>query len=325
MRRWIMSRQLSLFDDAPSRAKPEIALHQELHPIPVNKDAPGTTLADVVPEDALLALNRSYPIRATHVSRILRLVEDRRSEREPIKRDDIAEELSISWARVQGTINVMRRCELLKPKNAPTPLGSIVYAFSPHVDDARLLWLLHFLIASDANLVLWSHLFNQVLLGVGEISVVDVTPDFSALSGKWSESTLKDKVPKEIGGILRTYAEEMFVPLGVVAKRDVGTYDVFSNTAIIPPLIWLACLLVYRDRYYPGVPSLEVSLIVDGNFSPGRILRQREAAARRALDELHDADMLTVEARSGLDQVRFKRDVTWLGAVSRYLEDQTSP
>jgi len=320
-----MTRQLSLFDYTPKPHKPDIALDQDLQPIPLNKDVPGATLAKLLPENALLELNRSYPIRASHASRILRLVEERRPDWEPIKRQDIVKELSISSARLEGTINVMRRCQLLKPKNAPTPLGSIVHAFSPHLDDPRLLWLLHFLMASDANLVLWSHLFNQVLLGVDEISVVDATPQFSALSGKWSASTLKNKVPKEIGAILRTYAEEMFAPLGVVAKQEVGTYDVFSNTAIIPPLIWLACLLVYRDRYYPGVPSLEVSFIVDGNFSPGRMLRQRESAVRRALDELHNADMLTVEARSGLDQVRFKRDVTWLGAVSRYLEDQTSP
>jgi len=319
-----MTSQLSLFDYAPKPRKPEFVLDQVLEPIPLNKDLPHATLADVVPEDALLALNRSYPIRASHVSRILRLAVESRSENEQIKRDDIVQELSISWARVQGTMNVMRRCQLLKPNNAPTPLGSLAHAFSPHLDDPRFLWALHFLLASDANLVLWSHLFNRILLGVGEISVVDVTPHFSALTGKWSESTLKDKVPKEIGGILRTYAEEMFTPLGLVAKQEVGTYDVFSNTAVIPPLIWLACLLVYRDRYYPGVPSLEVSLIVDGNFSPGRILGQRESAARRALDELHDADMLTVETRSGLDQVRFKRDVNWLHAVASYFEEQTS-
>ena len=180
------------------------------------------------------------------------------------------------------------------------------------------------LLVCAGSLVLWSHLFNQILLGVDEISVAGATSHFSALSGKWSASTLKNKVPNEIQGILGTYADEMFVPLGIITRREVGTYDVFSNTAVVTPLIWLACLLVYRDRYYPGAPSLEVSLIVDGSFSPGRILRQREAAVRRALDELHDAGMLTVETRSGLDQVRFKRDVTWLGAVSKYIEDQTS-
>ena len=320
-----MSGQLSLFDYAARSPKAEIALEQELKPIPLHKDAPGMTLPDLVPEDALLALNRGYPTQASHVSRILRLAVERRSEKEPIKRDDIAQELSISWARIQGTINVMRRCLLLRPKNAPTPFGSLVYAHSPYADDSGLLWLLHYLLASNARLVLWSHLFNQILLGVEEISVADVTPQFGSLSGRWSESTLKDKLPNELGSILRTYTDELFTPLGVLTKRDVGTYDVYSNTASIPPLIWLACLLVYRDRYYPGVPSLEVRLIADANYSPGRILRQKEVVVRRALDELHDADMLTVETRSGLDQVRFRREVTWLSALARYFENQAAP
>jgi len=319
-----MSDQLSLFDYSAKSPRPEIALEQELEPIPLHKDASGMTLPDLVPENALLALNRGYPIQASHVSRILRLAVERRSEKEPIKRDDIALELSISWARVQGTINVMRRCQLLKPKNAPTPMGSLVQAYSPYMDDAGLLWLLHFLLASNAYLVLWSQLYDQILPRVEDITVADVTPHFRSLSGKWSESTLKDKVPKEIGGILRTYAEEMFAPLGILAKRDIGTYEVYNNTGVIPPLIWLACILAYRECYYPGVPSLEVPLIADANYSPGRILRQREAAVRRALDGLHDANMLTMETRSGLDQVRFRREVTWLSALARYFEEQAA-
>ena len=319
-----MSGQLNLFDYAAKSPETEIALEQEIEPVPLHKDAPGLTLPDLVPEGALLALNRGYPIQANHVGRILRLAVERRAEKEQIKRDEIAQELAISWARVQGTINVMRRCQLLRSKNAPTPLGSLVHARSPFIDDSGLLWLLHYLLASNARLVLWSHLWNQILPGSEEISVAEVTPQFGSLSGRWSESTLKDKIPHELGGILRTYTDEMFLPLGVLTKHDVGTYVAHSNTASIPPLIWLTCLLAYRDRYYPGVPSLEVRLIADANYSPGRLLRQREAAVRRALDELHDLDALTVETRSGLDQVRFRRDVTWLSALARYFEDQAA-
>lgn len=319
-----MSSQLSLFDGVAKPPKVEVPLEQEIEPISVNKDVPGMSLPDLVPDDAVLELSRTYPTRASHVSRILRLAVERRSEMELVKRDEVASELGISWARVRGTMNVMRRSELLKPKNAPTPFGSLVYAYSPYLDNTGLLWLLHFLLASSANLVLWSHIFNQLLLGAEETSIADLAPRFLCLAGRWSAPTLEDKVPREIGGILRTYADDMFAPLGILAKRDKGTYDVFSNTAVIPPLIWLSCLLTYRDRYYPGVPSLEVRLIADGNYSPGRILRQKEAAVRRALDELHNAEILTVETRSGLDQVRFKREVTWLSAVHHYLEDQRS-
>ena len=77
---------------------------------------------------------------------------------------------------------------------------------------------------------------------------------------------------------------------------------------------------MYRDRYYPRAASLEVPLITRANYSPGRVLRQNEVAIRRRLDELHNAGLLAIETRSGLDQVRFKRDMTWLLAIAKFLQ-----
>jgi len=54
-------------------------------------------------------------------------------------------------------------------------------------------------------------------------------------------------------------------------------------------------------------------------------LRQNEATVRRVLDELHNAGLLTVETRSGLDQVRFKREFTWLSAAARHLRGEGEP
>jgi len=320
-----MNDQLSLFDQRPPPQKSEVPLEQQLEPIPINKDIRGNTLASLVPQGALLELNRGYATRASYAGRILRLFQERTLRGQPFKRDDVAVELSIAAARFAGTVGVMRRAELIGHKSAPTALGNLVLTYSPYLDDTGLLWLLHFLLASDACLVLWSHLFNQALLSANGIIIAGVASQHASLAGRWSQRTLEEKAPKEIGGIIRTYSDEMFAPLGLLVRQDVGTYDVHSNTGMIPPLIWLACVLVYRDRYYPGAPSLEVPLIVDANFSPGRLLRQKEAAVRKALDELHNAGLLTVETRSGLDQVRFKRDITWLSATARYFRDKRLP
>ena len=277
-----------------------------------------------MPKDALLELNRSYPTRANYISTILRRFQEMAAEGRAFNRDGVAAELSIAAARFESTTGVMRRAELIEHKSAPTPLGNLVLTHSPHLDDVGLLWLLHYLLASNANLVLWSHLFNQALSGRDEVSIADVTMHYTLLAGRWSARTLAEKAPKELGGIIRTYSDEMFAPLGLLVQREKGVYDVPKDTTAIPHLIWLACLLVYRDRYYPGAASLETPLIVDAHFSPGRILRQREAPVRRALDELHNAGLLAVETRSGLDQVRFRREITWLSAVRRYFEEKAA-
>ena len=128
--------------------------------------------------------------------------------------------------------------------------------------------------------------------------------------------------PNEIGAILRTYTDFIFSDLKVIQKDEVGTYLIFANTGKIPKLIWLCVILVYRDRYYPGASALEIPLLFKAHYSPGRILLKNEAELRKALDELHDADLLTVEKRLGLDQIRFKRDISWFMAIKRYFQEQ---
>lgn len=319
-----MTDQLNLFDQRPEPPEPSGILEQALQPIALHKDRPGLTLADLVPENAVLELNRSYPTRVNYVNTILRRFQEISAEGRAFNRDGVAAELSIAAVRFESTTGVMRRAELIEHKSAPTPLGGLVLSHTPYLDDIGLLWLLHYLLASNANLVLWSHFFNQALIGRDEVSIADATAQYTFLAGRWSARTLAEKAPKELGGIIRTYSEEMFAPLGLLVQREKGIYDVLRDTTAIPPLIWLACLLVYRDRYYSGAASLETPLIVDAHFSPGRILRQREAPVRRALDELHNAGLLAVETRSGLDQVRFRREFTWLAAVQRYFEERAA-
>lgn len=317
-----MSGQLSLFDQPSKPEKPAEELFQELESIAINKDQPNTKLPDLVPDGALLALNRGYGIRSIHVGRILELLWAQKESGQPITRDQIGEKLSMTWASMQGTINVMRRAELVDSQTRITPFGQLTLSRTPYLDNPGLLWLLHYLLASNALLVLWSNVFNQVLLQQDEITIQEVSEAFRVLEGRWSSKTIREKTRHELGGIFKTYTEDLLEPIKILTKSDLGVYQSHWDTVIIPPLIWMSILLIYRDRYYPGSSSLEIPLVVRGNYSPGRILRQNEVSVRRALDALHNAGLLTVETRSGLDQVRFKREHTWISAAARHLQGE---
>jgi hypothetical protein len=317
-----MPTQPTLFDDTPKKQKLDF-WKQEIEPIQIQKDTANTELVDLVPPSALLALTRRYDIQAIHISRILNYLNEKASEGEEIVREEISKELAVTWARTEGTLNVIRKLHLITPHNKLTQFGKLVLSENPYLDNTGLLWLFHYLLSSNANLVLWSHLFNGLFFKLDEISMQDITQEMSILSGRWSEKSLKDKVPGESGGIIKTYVEGFLKPLNLITKLDRNKYDCSSNTHIIPDLIWLSAILIYRDQYYAGAPSLEIPLIVDGNFSPGRIFRQDQASVRQALDQLHNAGMLSVETRSGLDQVRFKRDATWLSVAAQYLRGES--
>lgn len=314
-----MPYQPTLFDNSSKNNEPD-HWDQVIEAIPLQKDAPNAKLVDLVPDSALLALTRQYGVQAIHISKILSYLSKKSIEGQGIVREEISDELAITWARTQGTLNVIRKIGLITPHNKLTQFGQLVLSTCPYIDNLGLLWLFHFLLASNANLVLWSHLFNGVFYKNDEISMQDITHDLAVLSGKWSEKSLKEKVPGESGGIIKAYTEGFLKNLGLISKLDYGKYSCSSNTLQIPALIWLSAILVYRDQYYPTAPSLEVPLIVDANFSPGRIFRQNQTAVRKALDELHNNGMLAVETRSGLDQIRFKREFTWLSAAAGLLK-----
>lgn len=315
-----MTGQLSLFDYESGNKRPAVIIEQELPSIPLDKDIPGARLIDLVPNAAILALTRGYSMRAVHVARILTLLNELEDKGATITRAELGEDLSMTWASAQSYLNVMRRMALVDAKTRITPFGNLALLGSPRVDNDGLLWLLHYLVASDANLVLWSNLFNLAIYEEDTCTIQSVVKPFATLVGRWSEKTLVEKAPHEIGGILKTYTEELLLPLRLAKRIDVGTYEFYWNTALIPSLVWLSCILLYRDRYYPGATTLEVPLISRAHYSPGRILRQNEVAVRRALDELHNAGLLTVETRSGLDQVRFKQESTWIKAIAAHLQ-----
>ena len=166
---------------------------------------------------------------------------------------------------------------------------------------------------------LWSNLFDMHLPENEFLNVQEFSTRFQALEGRWSSYSVRKKIPQELNAILKTYTVEFFSQLGMIENED-GVYQIGWNTGIIPKWIWLSALLIFRDRYYPRASSLEIHLLIQSHYSPGRILRQNESILRKALDELHNADLLTVETRSGLDQVRFKREITWLSAITEYLQ-----
>jgi hypothetical protein len=314
-----MSKQLSLFVSSQSNQSGVWAQSPEV--ISLQKDLPGVSLIDLIPTNARLELTRHYEIQSMHLSRILQLLNNPRDSKP--NNEAVAQHLSIPSARTKATFAFGRKAGLFTSDYSLTSFGNLVHTENPYLDDKGLLWLLHYVLASNANLVIWSTAFNDLSVNKSEVDLGEITQRLSNASGKWSELTLKKKAPAELRGTFRCYTEEIFSPLDLITHVGGTKYEFNSNTAIIPPLIWLSSLLVYRDQYYPGAPSLEIPLIVDGNFSPGRIFRQSQASVRKALDELHNAGLLSVEARSGLDQVRFKRDATWLSVAAQYLRGES--
>ena len=131
---------------------------------------------------------------------------------------------------------------------------------------------------------------------------------------------MQKKTRKELRAFFAAYAEEVFYKLAYLREIKSKVYAPTRDVVIVPPQIFLAAALIHRDRFHPGASGVEIPTLIHGDNSPGRLMRQREGYIRKALDELHEAGLLTIESKANLDQVRFKRGLTWLDAVREYYQ-----
>lgn len=316
-----MTGQLNLFNDAPRKPDPVGPGDQILEPIPLDKDQLHTP-EDLVPPDSRIFITLNYDVTNALLSRLLRAFNENEESKIDMNRKEIASALTIPTKRIEGLAGFASKAELIKGKNNLTPFGKLVLKSDPHILNTGLLWFFHYLMVSNARLLLWSRLFNSIYYQVDEVTSNDVIRFFIDVKGETSDKQFLKSGRDEFKSVLHTYSDSLFKSLGLVLRIDERKYIVISDEFPIPPSIWLASILAYRDRYYPGAATLETSLLVDANFSPGRLFRQGDKTVRRVLDRLHAQGMLTVERSLGLDQVRFKSEFTWLSAVARHLQEE---
>lgn len=312
-----LSRQTQLWSEPVEREKQEIA------PIPPAEDgtAPEEWLGGVHP-DGKLELTKGFYLYADKLSRILSYLAVERQSDQPVY-EQLAEATGMSERRVGSLVQYAVAMELLIPRSLRvTPMCHVVLESDPFFDQLGTLWLLHYLFASNPQLVVWNYMCNSVLPTIAEISKAEAADQFLPFSGQWSESSIRKKVRKELRAFFASYANEMFAPLKYLREVRDTVYAVTRDVTLVPPRILLATALVYRDRFWPGSSGIEIPTLVYADHSPGRIMRQRELYLRQALDELHDADQLTIESKANLDQVRFRTGMTWLDAVQAYYEER---
>ena len=321
-----MTGQLPLFDDPPAPPPPAAEApaplpEQCLEPIPLDKDHAATP-AELAPAGAQFMLTKNYNLAGSFIGRLLRALDEQSRAGRALGHDALAAKLTIPTQRVDSLFAFTRKSELVTVKNQLTPLGTLILIHDPYLLNPGLLWFLHALMASNARLVIWSRLFDSIAYQQDEITPVDTLGYFKDFQGNMTEAVYQKNTRNEVGALLRSYVDDLFRPLGLVQRISTGRYIMITDDFDIPALVWLASILAYRERYYSSAASLETHLLVDAHFSPGRLFRQNEAAVRRALDGLHNAGLLTVESHLGLDQVRFKSGLGWLGALARHLQGE---
>jgi len=276
-------------------------------------------LGGIHPEGKL-EFNKRYVLHKQELNRLLNylIVEDPSSKVQV----STANALGITRINSKALFNHCTSMELVYPRSLkPAPLAELYNRYDPFFTDTGGIWLLHYLIASDPRNVIWNYLFNVILQRKPEIALGEARDEFKIFAGRWSEYSIDKKVRQELGALKRTYQEGIFSNVEILESSSDDQLIVARNSKPIPSLVFLVAAFVYRDRFFPGATSIDINHLINGLYSPGRILHKNERIIRKSLDELHEARFFTLETKANLDQIRFTSDITWIEYFRMYLED----
>jgi len=200
-----------------------------------------------------------------------------------------------------------------------TRLGSIIHRYDPFLDNLGTLWLLHYLISSNERYVVWNRLVNRVIPENERFSTAIARPYFDDLSRFYSESSVKEHLRKEMGVVWNAYTAQSFRHLNYICAESDQVY-VRGTPEPVPPQVFCAAVLSYRDRFAPGSTTIDISLLAKAPNSPGRVFGLTGRQVRDLLEECERQGYLYVETRADLDQVRFRDDLDFLDVVRLYYE-----
>ena len=257
-----------------------------------------------------LQLTNGYYVRFDQISRILQYLLTT-GRRKKIPRQEIVATLGLSDRQVESLISVSVGFGLVKPRTSIlTPLGKIIAGKDVYFERIETLWIVHYIISSNPEWVVWHRIVNQILPMNDRIVISEVAlPYFSDLKSSFSERTLKEKLPGEIGAVLQSYVQSSLSRLNLLRKEQTGIYH--RDTPVdIPPLAFLYQLLHFKETHAISASALSIEEIEKGNVSPGAVLNLPEYMFRDLLNRLHDGGLVRWEQFGDLDQVRFSEELT---------------
>lgn len=263
----------------------------------------------------------SYKIQALngfklHFDQLSSIFNEKNSSEGKVDYDKLTDLTGLNRRKIRMLFTFLSDIGFTKKRSLEsTELGKIVSRYDPYLEDEGTLWIMHYLAAANPYLLIWNRIFNGIAL-LNEFSRIDLLNNFSDLKDTMSEGSFKDHIGKEITVILDAYINQRFVKLGLLELED-GIYQTVRNQNIAE-LILLAFMVHYRDQYFPGASAIEISDLIGGDNAPGHILFWDEVYLRNRIEGLKGQELIGLESRGDLDQVRFGSDLRFEDIVEQY-------
>ncbi|MEM4724926.1 MAG: DUF4007 family protein [Candidatus Hadarchaeum sp.] len=268
-----------------------------------------------------LQLTKGFYVDLSQIARMLAYsVQWDRPSRMPAR--EFAGGIGVSPSRVLSLASLGVAFGLLRPiVLTASRLGMVIHRHDAYLDDLGTLWLMHYVIGSNERHVVWNRLVNRVIPENQRLSTAIARPYFDDLAQFYSERTMDKHLRKELSAVWNAYTEQAFAHLDYLRAESEQIY-VHGDRAPIPPLIFLAAVLLYRERHAPNAATIDIPVLASGANSPGRVFGITQRQVRDLLDAARARGGIYVESRADLDQVRLPPDRSFLDTVRQYYEER---
>ena len=252
-----------------------------------------------------LQFTNNYRPRFDQISRIMQFLHTNDGCKK-VSLKDIIDALGIPDRQTKGLISMMTGFGLVTPRTTLlTQIGKAIIQFDAYFDKLETLWIIHYIVSSEPEWVIWHRIINKVLPFQDTFEADKVSIKyFSDLSTNYSQITISEKIPTEVGAVFAAYTRSELSRLRILDIEKTGKF-IKTIPVDIPDLAFFFCLVYFRDKYLPGSTAMNIQDICVSENSPGRVMNLPEYQVRAILSRLHDAGLLRLEQLANLDQVRF--------------------
>jgi len=268
--------------------------------------------------DPKIQVTNSFAIQFSYLSQFLQYA-SQNSNRPNISRSEYVTHLGLTTRHSEALCSVAIALDLVNPRKLTiTSLGKTIAEGDPYIEYVVTIWVLHYIISSNKKWLIWNTLMNETFPTKQRITQEEAKTAFDPLGEKLSKFTMTKKIQREIKVVLDAYTTKGFSKLSLIQKEE--DIFVFSKITQVPPEILNAVILIFRQRYHSNASAISIEALTKESNSPGRILNIEEETMRKLLEEAKNKELLYIERKADLDQIRFREGITVENLLKRYYE-----
>lgn len=254
---------------------------------------------------------------------LARLIYALSSVKEPSKTKmvDLEKETGLPFRQVRNRISIGRALGLFKQNSLQlTTLGKLVSAHDPFCDSRATLEYLHYKASGNFVNLIWYEVFNSLLVHENVMNYKGWMEYFQkALSGQYTEHSLKDHLGKELRFIIDAYIEQNFQKLLLLHQTETGDlyrrrYNNFT------PLVLSAMVYDFCATRETKLFQVDEMAIIPG--SPAMVFGLDATLFRQQVEGLHDRGWLRYETTHNLDQIRLKPGFSAIEFLTAHFESR---